>query len=273
MELFRKQVQESATTIRSRLQIEPRIGLILGTGLSGVGEALQDPVAVPYEDIPHFPLSTAPSHKGQFVSGTWSGKPVLIMQGRFHLYEGYTPKEVSFPIRIMAALGVETLILSNAAGGLNPQFRSGDLMLITDHINLTAHNPLVGANVDEWGPRFPDMTEPYSRRLQQLAVETALAERIPLQRGVYAGVMGPNLETAAETRFLRIIGADAVGMSIVMENIAAVHAGLQVLGISVITNVNLPDHYTPVPIDEIIAVAEGAGSRFISLLSRLLEQL
>jgi len=192
------------------------------------------------------------------------------MQGRIHLYEGYTPKQVSFPLRIMAALGIHTLILSNAAGGLNPQFRGGDLMLITDHINLTGRNPLLGPNVDEWGPRFPDMAEPYSRRLQELAVRTALAEKIQLHRGVYAGVLGPSLETAAETRFLRMIGADAVGMSIVMESITAVHAGLDVLGISVITNVNLPDHYKPVPLDEIISTAEEAGPKLMFLLGKLL---
>jgi purine-nucleoside phosphorylase len=273
MELFQKQVEEAAGYIRSRLEREPRIGLILGTGLSGVGEAMENQIALSYDEIPHFPRSTAPSHKGQLVCGAWAGKPVMAMQGRFHLYEGYTPKQVTFPIRIMAALGIRTLILSNAAGGLNPQFRSGDLMLITDHINLTGHNPLLGPNVDEWGPRFPEMTEPYSPRLQDLAIKTALAERVHLNRGVFVGVSGPNLETAAETRFFRIIGADAIGMSVIMECITAVHAGLDVLGISVITNVNLPDHYTPVPVDKIIATAEEAGPKLMALLGKILEQL
>ena len=274
MERFRKQVEEAAGFIQSRLgDIQPRIGLILGTGLSGVGEAMENGIALSYEEIPHFPASTAPSHKGQLLCGMWAGKPVLAMQGRFHLYEGYTPGQVSFPIRIMAALGIRTLILSNAAGGLNPLFRSGDLMLITDHINLTGHNPLLGPNVDEWGPRFSDMTAPYSLRLQDLATKTALGERIQLHRGVYVGVTGPNLETAAETRFFRIIGGDAIGMSIIMECITAVHAGLEVLGISVITNVNLPDHYTPVPVAQIISTAEEAGPRLMTLLGSILGQL
>jgi len=273
MELFHKQVEEAAAYIQSRLEIQPRIGLILGTGLSGVGDAMENESAISYEEIPHFPVSTAPSHKGQLLCGMWAGKPVLAMQGRFHLYEGYTARQVSFPIRIMAALGVRTLILSNAAGGLNPLFRSGDLMLITDHINLTGHNPLLGPNVDEWGSRFPDMTEPYKLFLQDLAIKTALAGKIQLHRGVYVGVSGPNLETAAETRFFRIIGADAIGMSVVMECITAVHAGIDVLGISVITNVNLPDHYTPVPVAQIIATAEEAGPKLMLLLGKLLEQL
>jgi purine-nucleoside phosphorylase len=213
------------------------------------------------------------SHQGKLLCGTWSGKPVVAMQGRFHLYEGYTPKQVSFPVRVMAALGVETLVVSNAAGGLNPQFQAGDLMLITDHINHTGHNPLVGPNIESWGPRFPDMTQPYSHRLRTIAAQAALEEKIALQRGVFIGVLGPNLETAAETRFFRTIGADAVGMSIIMEAITAIHAGLEVLGISVITNVNLPDHYLPAPVEQIIEVAEKAGPRLSRLMTRVLEMI
>lgn len=273
MELLPEQIDEAASYIKSSLSIQPKIGLILGTGLSGIGEAMEDAVSLPYAEIPNFPVSTAPSHKSRLLCGTWAGKPVLAMQGRFHLYEGYTPRQVSIPIRIMAALGIKTLIVSNAAGGLNPQFRSGDLMLITDHINLTGQNPLVGSNVDAWGPRFPDMTEPYSRRLRDLAIKAALSEKIHLHRGVYVGVLGPSLETAAETRFLRIIGADAVGMSSIMECITAVHAGLDVVGISVITNVNLPDHYVPAPLEEIIATAERAGTKLMHLLGKIIEQI
>ena len=273
MEGFCRQVEEAASYVRSHLEIQPAIGLVLGTGLSGVGEAMEGAVALSYEQIPHFPVSTAPGHKGWLLCGTWAGKPLLALQGRFHLYEGYSSRQVSFPVRVMAALGIHTLILSNAAGGLNPQFQAGELMLITDHINLTGDNPLRGPNLEEWGPRFPDMTEPYSRRLQDLAVKTALAHKIQLNRGVYAGVLGPNLETAAETRFLRIIGADAVGMSSIMECITAVHAGLDVLGLSVITNVNLPDHYTPTAVAEIIAIAESAGPKLMLLLEKVLEQL
>lgn len=273
MERFRQQVEEAARFLRSRSMVQPRIGVILGTGLSDVGEAMEGTVSLPYAEIPHFPVSTAPAHKGCMLGGTWAGKPILAMQGRFHLYEGYTPLQVSFPIRVMAALGVRTLLLSNAAGGLNPHFQGGDLMLITDHINLTGHNPLVGPNLDAWGPRFPDMTEPYSRRLQALASQTALSEGIHLHRGVYVGVLGPNLETAAETRFLRMMGGDAVGMSMIQENLTAVHAGLNVLGISVITNVNLPDRYEPVPISQIIATAEQAGPKLMHLCTKVLEQL
>jgi purine-nucleoside phosphorylase len=273
MENFCSQVEEAAAYIGGKLTLQPKIALILGTGLGGIVDAMEKASVFPYGDIPHYPVSTVPSHEGRLVCGTWAGKSVLVMQGRFHLYEGYTARQISFPIRVLRTLGIETLILSNAAGGLNPQFRAGDLMLITDHINLTGHNPLRGPNVDAWGPRFPDMTEPYHRGLGELAVRTALSERIPLHRGVYVGVMGPNLETAAETRFLRAMGADAVGMSTVMEVITAVHAGLRVLGISVITNVNLPDAYQPAPLEEIIATAEGAGSRLVHLLSKVLVEI
>jgi purine-nucleoside phosphorylase len=207
------------------------------------------------------------------VCGTWSGKNIMAMQGRFHLYEGYSPLQISFPIRVMRELGVRLLMISNAAGGLNPQFQSGDLMLITDHINLTGHNPLVGPNVEEWGPRFPEMVEPYSKRLRQVAFDTALSEQIPLQRGVFVGVLGPNLETAAETRFLRVIGADAVGMSMVTEVITAVHAGMEVLAISAVTNVNLPDCYQGASVEEIVATAEKAGPRLMHLFGKVLEKV
>jgi purine-nucleoside phosphorylase len=273
MELVLKQVDEAAVFIQSHLRIQPQIGLILGTGLGGVAKALGNVTVIPYEAIPHFPVSTVAGHQGQLVCGRWAEKQVLAMQGRFHLYEGYTPREISFPLRVMKALGVGMLIISAAAGGLNPEFKPGDLMLITDHINLTGHNPLRGPNLDEWGPRFPDMAEPYSRRLRDMAVSTALSERLPLERGVYVGVLGPSLETAAETRFLRAMGADAVGMSVIVEVITAVHCRMEVMGIAVVTNVNLPDCYQPAVLEEIVATAEQAGPKLMRLVAKLLEAL
>jgi purine-nucleoside phosphorylase len=273
MELVRRHVEEAVTFIQSQLAIQPKIGLILGTGLGSVAEALGDATAISYKEIPNFPVSTAPSHEGRLVCGRWVGKSVIVMQGRFHLFEGYTPEQIAFPLRVMKALGVGLLIISAAAGGLNPQFKLGDLMLIADHINLTGHNPLRGPNLDEWGPRFPDMAEPYSRRLRDLAVNTALSEKLSLERGVYVGMLGPSLETAAETRFLRAIGADAVGMSVIMEVITAVHCGMEVMGIAVVTNVNLPDCYQPAVLEEIVATAEQAGPKLMHLIAKVLEHL
>lgn len=273
MEVFRRQVEEAAAFLRSRTALRPEIAMILGTGLGGAAGEMENAVAIPYEEIPHFPVSTVAGHEGRLLCGLFAGKPVLAMQGRFHLYEGYTARQISFPIRVLKALGSKILIVSNAAGGLNPQFQAGDLMLVTDHINMTGQNPLVGPNVDEWGARFTDMTEPYSRRLRKLAAETALAAGIELHRGVYVGLVGPSLETAAETRFLRAAGADAVGMSLVMEAITAVHAGIELMGVSVITNVNLPDNYQPAPLEEIIATAESAGRRLQKLLGGVVAAL
>jgi len=273
MEAFCRQIEEATTFLLSRVKTRPEIGLILGTGLGGVADGMKMEALIPYEEIPHFPVSTAISHEGRLVCGKWREKSVFSMQGRFHLYEGYTPRDISFPIRVMKALGVRTLIISAAAGGLNPQFQPGDLMLITDHINLTGHNPLLGPNLDEWGPRFPDMAAPYPRKLQDLAAKTALDERLPLHRGVYVGVLGPSLETAAETRFLRATGADAVGMSVIMEVITAVHCGIDVLGIAVITNVNLPDCFQPAVLEDIIATAEQAGPKLMQLVAGLLDNL
>jgi len=266
MERFRLDVEDAAAFLRSFIKTPPATGLILGTGLGGVAAAMEGATSLCYEEIPHFPVSTVESHHGRLIFGQWAGKPLLVMQGRFHLYEGYTARQISFPIRVMRALGIKTLMISCAAGGLNPQFQAGDLMLITDHINLTGHNPLIGPNIESWGPRFPDMVEPYSRRLQRLAIETALSEKILLHKGVYAGVVGPNLETAAEIRFLRGVGADAVGMSVIMEVITAVHAGMEVLAVAAVTNVNLPDCYQPASVKEIIAAAEKTGPVFMCLL-------
>ncbi len=269
---LRGKVEEAAGSIKSYLDREPYVGLILGTGLGGIVEQIDKAVVVPYSDIPHYPACTVPGHYGRLVCGTWAGKPVVAMDGRFHLYEGFSAEQISFPVRVIRALGAKMLVISNASGGLNPNFNAGDLMVITDHINFTGQNPLVGPNVDEWGLRFPDMIEPYSRRLIDLTENTALKLGIPLRRGVYAGVLGPCLETAAETRFLKMSGADAVGMSTVMEAITAVHAGLEVLAISAVTNINLPDCYKPAVIEQVIETANRSGKTLGTLLEKVLEQ-
>lgn len=269
---MKEKVEEAADFIRPHLKGDGPVGLVLGTGLGGIVDMMEKSAVLAYQDIPHYPVSTVESHHGQLICGRWAGKQIIVMQGRFHLYEGYRAKQISFPIRVLGALGVKTLLISNAAGGLDPNFRAGDLMVITDHINLTGHNPLVGPNLDQWGVRFPDMTQPYSRRLIDLAMKTALAERIRLHYGVYAGVVGPSLETAAETRFLKTIGADAVGMSTIMEVITAVHGGMEVLAASVITNVNLPDCYAPAVLEDVIATATKAGKELSRLFERIIEQ-
>jgi len=270
LERLQEQLLEATDFIRGHTDFVPEIGLILGTGLGDAAEAMTVEGRLPYAHIPHHPVSTVPSHEGEWLWGTWSGRRIIALRGRFHLYEGYTPLEISFPIRLLAGLGLRTLILSNAAGGLDPQFQPGDLMLITDHINFTGCNPLIGANLDRIGPRFPDMSAAYSPRLRKLAVRTALADGIALRRGVYAGVLGPSLETAAETRMLRLLGADAVGMSTVMEVIAAVHAGLEVLACSVIANVNRPDCFQPIELDQVIATAAEAGPKLMRLIGDML---
>lgn len=268
---IKTKVEEAAESLKPHLKGERPIGLVLGTGLGGIVDAIDADVAVPYGDIPHHPVCTAPGHQGQMILGRWAGRSVIALDGRFHLYEGFSPQTISFPIRVLRELGTKMLLVSNAAGGLNPSFQDGDLMVITDHINFTGHNPLVGANVDAWGARFPDMTEPYSRGLIDLAEITALKEQIKLRRGVYAAVLGPSLETAAETRFLRLVGADAVGMSTIMEVITAVHAGMDVLAFSAITNVNLPDCYKPAAIEDIIDRAAASGRVLGRLFEKILE--
>ncbi|MDR3566685.1 MAG: purine-nucleoside phosphorylase [Syntrophobacteraceae bacterium] len=269
---IKRKVREAADAIRPHLPGDRPMGLVLGTGLGAIVDNIQKDASIPYGDIPHHPVSTAPGHQGQMILGTLAARPVIVLDGRFHLYEGYSAQTISFPFRVLRALGTETVVISNAAGGLNPDFCAGDLMVITDHINFTGHNPLVGANEDDWGLRFPEMTDPYNKGLVDLAEKTALKEAIKLQRGVYAGVLGPSLETAAETRFLRMAGADAVGMSTVMEVITAVHAGMKVLAISAITNVNLPDCYQPAAIEEILETAAVSGRTLGRLFQKILEQ-
>jgi purine-nucleoside phosphorylase len=273
MQMFRQQVEEAAFFLRAELGSTPVCGVVLGTGAGGLGEDLAGAVTIPYGAIPHFPKSSAPSHAGQLRYGTLAGRTVLIFQGRFHAYEGYSLLQVTFPVRLLAALGVNILILTNAAGGLQPLFQSGDLMLIRDHINLLGGNPLVGENIAAWGPRFPDMSRVYDRQLAELAVQTALECGLRLREGVYVAVKGPSLETPAETRLLRRLGADAVGMSTVPEAIAAVHAGVRLLGLSVISNVNLPDAMAPVEIEEIIKVVHQAEESLSRLVQGIVAKL
>lgn len=260
-------IAESVAAIRGRTQAAPAIGIILGTGLGGLTARIEVDCAIDYADIPHFPLSTVESHTGRLLFGTLGGKPVVAMQGRFHRYEGYTLQQVTFPVRVMKALGVGTLVVSNACGGMNPLWEPGDLMLMADHINLIGENPLTGPNDDALGPRFPDMSQPYDHALQLLAREVALEGRIPLRSGVYVAVAGPNLETRAEYRMLRMMGADVVGMSTVPEVIVARHGGMRVLGISIITDACLPDALEEADIAAIIATAGRAEPN----LTRLVE--
>lgn len=260
-------IAESVAAIRGRTQAAPGIGIILGTGLGGLAARIHVDCAIEYADIPHFPLSTVESHTGRLLVGTLGGKPVVAMQGRFHRYEGYTLQQVTFPVRVMKALGVGTLVVSNACGGMNPLWEPGDLMLMADHINLIGENPLTGPNDDALGPRFPDMSQPYDHALQLLAREVALEGRIPLRSGVYVAVAGPNLETRAEYRMLRMMGADVVGMSTVPEVIVARHGGMRVLGISIITDACLPDALEEADIATIIATAGRAEPN----LTRLVE--
>jgi len=266
-------VQEATRSVRSRWHGTARVGLILGTGLGALAEEIVAEAAIPYPEIPHFPDSTVESHRGRLVCGSLAGQPVVAMEGRFHLYEGYTPAQVTFPIRVMKELGCRLVIVSNAAGGLNPLFAKGDLVVIDDHINLMGLNPLIGPNDDRLGPRFPDLIEPYDQDLQRRALRVALEENIVAHRGVYVAVPGPNLETRAEYRYLRALGADVVGMSTVPEVLVAVHAGLKVLGFSIVTDLCLPDALEPARIEEILAVARTAEGKLRILVRRILETL
>lgn len=270
MKNFRQKAVETADFLKDRIEKLPEIGLLTGTGLGESAESLEIYASFEYEDIPHFPTSTVESHLGRLLFGGMQGKQVIVMQGRFHLYEGYLPFEVTFPIRVMQELGVKILILSNAAGGLNPGFKAGDLMIITDHINLTGSNPLIGPNEKRWGIRFPDMICAYDKNLTALAENAGKDAGIHLQKGVYAGLKGPSLETPAEVRFLKTIGADAVGFSTVQEVVAAVHAGIKVLGLSTITNVHDPDAPAPATVEEIIAMAKKAAPRMEMIIRNVI---
>jgi len=266
-------VDEAVAAIRSRSGLVPQVGIILGTGLGSLAEKISVDTVVGYADIPHFPEPTVDGHAGELILGHLAGKAVVALSGRFHRYEGYSLQQVTFPVRVARALGVETLVVSNAAGGMNPQFQAGDLMVITDHINLTGDNPLIGENDEALGPRFPDMCEPYANDLIALAEAVALENGIKLSRGVYLAVTGPCLETRAEYRFMRMIGGDAVGMSTVPEVIVAVQSGLRVLGFSAITDECLPDALKPADIEKIIAVANAVEPRLSALVTKCLERM
>jgi purine-nucleoside phosphorylase len=265
------QIQEAATFLKGRWTQTPDVGIILGTGLGGLVGDIQTDVAIPYGEIPHFPVSTAPGHAGRLVLGTLGGKAVMAMEGRFHFYEGYSLQTITFPVRVMKALGCKALIVSNACGGMNPQWSKGDIMIIEDHINLLGDNPLIGHNDDRLGIRFPDMCHPYDKELMALTQRIALEEKIVCQKGVFVAVSGPNLETRAEYRFLRAIGADVVGMSTVPEVIVGVHSNLRILGLSVITDQCLPDALEPAVLSEIIAVANAAEKKLRVLVRRVVQ--
>ncbi len=266
-------IEEAAAWIRTRTDIVPEVGLILGTGLGELGDRIEDACAIPFGDVPHFVESTATSHEGQLLLGTLAGRRVMAMQGRVHYYEGYTMEQITLPVRVMKALGCRALVMSNAVGGMNPQLEPGDITVITDHINLMGDNPLVGPNDDRLGVRFPDMSEPYDRAFLATMEGVALEQRLALKRAVYVAVAGPNLETAAEYRFLRTIGADTVGMSSVPECLAAVHGGMRVLGLSVITDACFPDNLKPANVEEIIKVANAAQPRLEALVDGFLAKV
>ena len=263
-------IKEAAKFIEAQTEQRPEIGLIMGSGLGVLGDYLEDAVTIHYQDIPHFPISTVEGHAGELLIGTLSGKTVLLMRGRFHMYEGYGPELTAFPVRVMKALGVKTLLVTNAAGGINTDYESGNLMLISDHINLTGKNPLIGPNDDELGVRFPDMSQAYSKRLRSIAREIAEAQGIPLREGVYAGLLGPTYETPAEIRMLRVLGADAVGMSTVAEVIAARHSGIEVVGISCISNMAAGILDQPLSHAEVMETTERVKSQFLGLVKALI---
>lgn len=259
-------ITEAVAFIAARWQLRPRVGIILGSGLGAVAAAVTDPVRIPYESIPHFARSAAPGHAGQLVCGLLEGVPVVILEGRMHAYEGHPLAQITFPVRVIKRLGGDLLVVTNAGGGLNPTYRSGDVMVIDDHINLLGDNPLIGINDDRLGPRFPDMSAPYTPELVDAALAVARRENFIAHRGVYVAVTGPNLETRAEYRFLRAIGADIVGMSTVPEVIVAVHAGMRVLGISVVTDMCLPDALEVATVESILATARSAEPKLRALI-------
>ena len=266
-------VNEAVDFIRSRTDVHPKVGLILGTGLGGLAREIDVHDTVPYDELPHFPVSTVASHEGNLLFGMLRGVPIMAMQGRMHIYEGYSAREVTIPVHVMASLGIEALLVCAACGGMNPLFRRGDLMLLTDHINLMGVNPLVGSNVDEWGPRFPDMSEPYDVELRKEALRVAMEAGFRLERGVYVSVVGPCLETRAEYRFLAQIGADVVGMSTVPEVIVARHRGLRVMGVGIVTDECFPDALEEVTLEQVLAAAGEAEPKLTALMSGVVEAI
>jgi purine-nucleoside phosphorylase len=270
---YRKQIAEAVDYIKANTRIEPQAGVILGTGLGGLVKEIDIEKELPYYKIPYFPVSTVESHEGKLILGYLADKQVMVMQGRFHYYEGYTMPQITFPVRVMRKLGIKTLLISNACGGMNPQYQKGDLMIMDDHINLLGGNPLIGQNLDEYGPRFPDMSEPYSKRLITMAEKIALENKIKIQKGVFVAVTGPSLETKAEYRFLRAAGADVVGMSTVPEDTVAVQMGMEVLGISVITDECFPEALKPVSISEVIEAANKAQPKLTLIMKEVIKRL
>jgi purine-nucleoside phosphorylase len=265
--------RDAAGFLRAKGFGAPKTGLILGSGLDQIADQLAEPISVPFGEIPHFPVSTVGFHSGHLVSGTLAGRSVAVMRGRVHFYEGYSMQAVAFPVRVMRALGVQTLVVTSAVGGLHPLYREGDLVAVVDHINLMGDNPLIGPNEEELGPRFPDMSEPYDRALCELAVGSALREGITLHKGVFVGVAGPNLETRAEYRFLRMIGADVVGMSVIPENLAAVHGGMNVLALCVVTDMCLPDVLQATDVNKIVATASRAQPQLNKIITGVLASM
>ncbi len=264
-----KNIEEACSYIRSLVDFEPAVGIILGTGLGALVNHVQVQYSLNYNEIPHFPISTVESHTGRLIFGQLGGQSVVVMQGRFHYYEGYNMKQVTFPVRVMQGLGVKKLLISNAAGSLNPEFRISDLMIINDHINLFPENPLTGANLDTLGDRFPDMSEPYDEKMIAQAMDFGKGNNLSIHQGVYAGVAGPNLETKAEYRYLRTIGADAVGMSTIPENIVARHMNLPVFAVSVITDICTPGNIKKVTVPEIIEAARKAEPALVKLFTQM----
>ena len=260
------QIEEAVNAIRSKWDKTPQAGIILGTGLGSLADEIEVEASLEYEEIPYFPTSTAVSHRGRLVCGLLEGLPVMAMEGRFHMYEGYSLKQITLPVRVFKAMGASLLVVSNACGGMNPYYREGDIMVIDDHINLMGDNPLIGINDDRLGPRFPDMCEPYTRELSERALSVARQQDIIAHKGVFVAVAGPNLETRAEYRFLRTIGADVVGMSTVPEVIVAVHSGLRVVGFSVVTDLCFPDALEPANVEKIIAIANSAEPNLRTLV-------
>jgi len=273
IETARAQRAEAAAFIQEHFETAPEYLLILGTGLGQLAEEMTVDTVLPYDEIPHFPVSTVESHAGKLLVGCLGGKPVMAMQGRFHYYEGYSMQQIVFPVRVAKALGVQTLLVSNACGGLNPNFERGDIMLINDHINFLGDNPLMGPNDPELGPRFPDMSTPYTERLMATAEQAALDLGIKMHQGVYLAVSGPMLETKAEYRYMRQLGADVVGMSTVPEVIAAVHMSMEVLGISVITDECFPDSLQPVSLDDVLEAAAMAEPQLTRVVVEVLKRL
>jgi purine-nucleoside phosphorylase len=272
LELF-GQVEEAVAAIRSRWNEHPKVGIILGTGLGGLAENIDEEASLDYGEIPNFPKSTAISHRGRLVCGRLQGLRVMAMEGRFHMYEGYPLKQITLPVRVMKAMGCEILVVSNACGGMNPYYRCGDIMLIDDHINLMGDNPLIGINDDRLGPRFPDMSQPYDRTLIDITMSVARSQDLHVHRGVFVAVSGPNLETRAEYRFLRGIGADVVGMSTVPEVIVAAHCGLRSVGFSIITDMCFPDSLAAANVPEIIRIANEAQPRLTRLVEGLIARI